>query len=46
MSQGNVDFVLNHNNFIPKDKVEILPNTITPINQEILNDNDKKRNKK
>ena len=42
MSQGNVDFVLNHNNFIPKDKVEILPNTITPINQEILNDNDKK----
>lgn len=42
MSQGNVDFVLNHNNFIPKDKVEILPNTITPIDQEILNDNDKK----
>lgn len=42
MSQGNVDFVLNNNNFIPKDKVEILPNTITPIDQEILNDNDKK----
>src|SRR5699024_9416884 len=42
MSQGNVHFVLNHNNFIPKDKVEILPNTITPIDQEILNDNDKK----
>ena len=42
MSQGNVHFVLNHNNFIPKDKVEILPNTITPINQDILDDNDKK----
>ena len=47
MSQGNVDFVLNHNDFISKDKVEILPNTITPINQEVLNDTDKKeiRNK-
>ena len=47
MSQGNVDFVLNHNNFIPKDKVEILPNTITPINQEVLSDSDKReiRNK-
>lgn len=42
MSQGNVHFVLNHNNFITKDKVEILPNTITPINQDILDDNDKK----
>ena len=42
MSQGNVHFVLNHNNFIPKDNVEILPNTITPINQDILDDNDKK----
>lgn len=47
MSQGNVDFVLNHNNFISKDKVEILPNTITPINQKVLSGNDKKeiRNK-
>lgn len=47
MSQGNVDFVLNHNNFISEDKVEILPNTITPINQEVLSDSDKKeiRNK-
>lgn len=47
MSQGNVDFVLNHNNFIPKDKVEILPNTITPINQEKLSDSNKReiRNK-
>ena len=32
----SVDFVLKHNKFISKDKVEILPNTITPIKQEIL----------
>lgn len=43
MSQGNVDFVLNHNNFIPKNKVEILPNTITPINQEVLSDSNKRK---
>ncbi|CEQ04530.1 group 1 glycosyl transferase family [[Clostridium] sordellii] len=32
MSQGNVDFLLKHNDFIDKNKVEILPNTVTPLN--------------
>lgn len=41
MSQGNVDFILSHNDFISRDKVELLPNTITPLNQEYLNENDK-----
>lgn len=36
MSQGNVDFLLKHNDFIQKDKVEILPNTITPLKLEML----------
>lgn len=36
MSQGNVDFLLKHNNFISNDKVEILPNTITPLSMEKL----------
>ncbi len=36
MSQGNVDFVLKHNDFISKDKVEILPNAITPLELEKL----------
>lgn len=37
MSQGNVDFLLKHNNFISKDNVEILPNTITPLKLDKLN---------
>lgn len=28
MSQANVDFILKHNTYIPKEKVEILPNAI------------------
>lgn len=36
MSKGNVDYLLKHNEFINKEKVEILPNTITPINLEKL----------
>lgn len=34
MSQGNVDYVLEHNNYIDKDKVEIFPNAILPIDTE------------
>ncbi|WP_195939342.1 glycosyltransferase family 4 protein [Romboutsia sp. 1001713B170131_170501_G6] len=37
MSRGNVDFLLKHNEFISKDKVEILPNTITPLKLDKLN---------
>ncbi|CEN84562.1 group 1 glycosyl transferase family [[Clostridium] sordellii] len=36
MSQGNIDFLLKHNDFIEENKVEILPNTITPLNIENL----------
>lgn len=38
MSQGNLDFLLKHNDFISKDKVEILPNTITPLKLDKLNE--------
>lgn len=37
MSQGNVEFLLKYNDFIPKEKVEILPNTITPLKLDKLN---------
>ncbi len=38
MSQGNVDFLLKHNKFIEKGKVEVLPNTITPLKLDKLNE--------
>lgn len=38
MSQGNIDFILKNNDFISKDKVEILPNTITPLKLDKLNE--------
>lgn len=38
MSQGNIDFILKNNDFISKDKVEILPNTITPLKIDKLNE--------
>lgn len=31
MSEGNVNYVLNHNSFIEKHKVEIFPNSIEPV---------------
>lgn len=31
MSQGNVDYILSHNNYIDRDRVEIFPNAIDPI---------------
>ncbi|MFJ5747627.1 glycosyltransferase family 4 protein [Peribacillus frigoritolerans] len=33
MSKGNVDYVLKHNSFIQKSKVEIFPNSINPIDR-------------
>lgn len=36
MSQGNVEFVLKNNDYVEKEKVEILPNTITPLRLEKL----------
>ena len=34
MSQGNLDYILEHNNYINKDKMEIFPNAIEPINRK------------
>lgn len=34
MSQGNLDYVLEHNNYIDKNKIEIFPNAIEPINRK------------
>lgn len=34
MSQGNIDYILEHNNYIDKDKMEIFPNAIEPINRK------------
>ncbi|MEH7249105.1 glycosyltransferase family 4 protein [Neobacillus niacini] len=31
MSQGNINYVLNHNPFIERSKVEIFPNSIKPV---------------
>lgn len=41
MSQGNVEFLLKNNDFITKDKVEILPNTITPLRLDKPNKEEK-----
>lgn len=32
MSEANVDFILKHNDFIERSKVEVCPNSIKPIN--------------
>lgn len=36
MSQGNIDYLLEHNKFLNKQKLELFPNTITikPINEK------------
>lgn len=31
MSEGNVHYILNHNSFINKNKVEVFPNAIEPV---------------
>ena len=33
MSKGNVDYILKYNDFIKKDKVEIFPNAIKPLDR-------------
>ncbi len=37
MSQGNVDYLLEHNPYLDKNKVEIFPNAIQPIPKAIKN---------
>ncbi|MBU3205217.1 glycosyltransferase family 4 protein [Clostridium algidicarnis] len=34
MSNGNLDYILEHNKYIDKDKVEIFPNAIEPISRK------------
>lgn len=41
MSQGNIDYLLDHNNFLEKDKLELFPNTAI-----IKNANQSKQEKK
>lgn len=41
MSQGNLDYILKHNNYIEKDKVEIFPNAIEPISRKEKVEKDK-----
>ena len=41
MSQGNVDYVLTHNPFIHKSKVEIFPNSIKPVERETSTNSNK-----
>lgn len=36
MSKANVNYLIEHNNFIEEQKVEVLPNTITPENMEYI----------
>lgn len=35
MSQGNVNYILKHNPFIDKSKIEVFPNAIEPVEREI-----------
>jgi glycosyltransferase involved in cell wall biosynthesis len=37
MSQGNVDYILEHNQFIQPSKVEVFPNAIDPIAKIVKN---------
>lgn len=39
MSQANVDYIINYNPKLPKDKIEICPNTITVQNYNKVNIN-------
>ena len=42
MSKGNFDYILDHNNYIDKDKLEIFPNAIEPISRKVNIEKDKK----
>lgn len=37
MTKNNVDYILNHNSYLSKEKLEICPNTLTPINLKNTN---------
>lgn len=41
MSQGNVEYLLNHNQYLIPDKIEICPNSIHPEPLSIFNENEK-----
>lgn len=37
MSKGNVDYLLKYNPYLDRNKVEIFPNSVRPINKENIN---------
>lgn len=41
MSEGNKEYILSNNIYLNKEKVELLPNTITPISIDFISDNKK-----
>ena len=43
MSQGNVDYLLEHNPDVPKEKVEVCPNAILPKEYKPLSKQEKQR---
>ncbi len=40
MSQGNVDYILKYNKYISKDKVEVFPNAIKPLERDKIKEKD------
>lgn len=40
MTKGNMEYILKHNDFIGKDKVEIFPNAIKPIDRKTKREKD------
>ena len=46
MSRANVDYVLNHNDYIKPENVEVCPNTIDPVDINISNKEKKEMRKK
>ena len=43
MSEGNISYLLEHNKFLDKDKLEIFPNTVKITNQAKVNKTTKKK---
>lgn len=42
MSQGNINYLLNHNKFLKKEKLELFPNTVDVNNVSFINRKDRK----
>ena len=46
MSKGNVEYLLKHNDFLSKDKLEVFPNTVDTKSIKVLSDNEKTKIRK